>query len=276
MQRRLLIRRRARWLLALTGVVCSVLAGVGPADANTGPSCGPHLSDRLAAFAARHPAIDFAIAVRDLTNGDRYGYRPHARQITASIVKVEILETLLHRHPGGLSPRLIDIARGMIERSDNSDAQTLYERIGSAPGLRAFGRLVGLAETAPAAGYGPGYAWGRTLTSPADQLRLLALLTSANPVLTGRDRLFALRLMRHVEPDQRWGITTGTADSVVAVKNGWLPLSNWTSNWQINSIGYVQGNTRRYLIAIQSRGAATMQAGVHVVNEASTIVAKHC
>jgi beta-lactamase class A len=270
MQRRLLMRRGPRLLVALTGVA-SPSSPASPAHA-AGSSCGLHLSDRLASFAQRYPSIDFAIAVHDLTNGRYYEYRRHAREITASIVKVEILDALLHRHPGGLSPRLSDIARGMIERSDNSDAQTLYKRVGSAAGLRAFGRLVGLRETSPAAGQAPGYPWGGTLTTPADQLRLLALLPSDNAVLSHGDRLFALRLMRHVEPDQRWGITTGTGDSIVAVKNGWLPLTNW----QINSIGYVTGTTRRYLIAIESRGAATMQSGVHVVNRASVLVANHC
>jgi len=268
------VGRGARGALALAFVPVTALAAPAPARAGTTSSCDTRLSDRLAAFAQRHPSIDLAVAVADLTTGRQYAYRRHARQVAASIVKVEILEALLHRRPAGLSPRLSDLAHRMIEHSDNAAAQSLYERIGSARGLRAFGRLVGLRETAPEAGDAPGYAWGRTLTTPADQLRLLALLVRDNAVLSHGDRLFALRLMRHVESAQRWGVTSGTGNSVVAVKNGWLALRGW-AGWQINSIGYVQG-TARYLIAIESRGADTMAAGVRFADRVSSLVAGHC
>jgi hypothetical protein len=274
MQGRLLTGRRRRRFLALIGAALVAIAGgVAPARAATVPSCGTRLSAHLAAFGSQHPDVRLAIAVHDLTNGRYYGYRRHIRQITASIVKVEILEALLHRHPGGLPPRLSAIATQMIEESDNDDAQLLYDRLGDAQGLARFGRLVGLQETEPGGGVGPGYYWGLTLTTPADQLRLLALLAADNAILSHGDRLYELRLMRHVDPYQRWGITTGTGDSLVAVKDGWLAVSD---GWQINSIGYVKGASGRYLIAIQSNGAATMSAGVHLVNMASRVVAKHC
>jgi hypothetical protein len=265
---------RARLPSVLAAVALVALMGIRPVDASTVTSCRADLGNRMAAFARAHPSVAFAIAVRDLTQHRSYGYRRHARQITASIVKVEILEALLHRHPHGLSASTAEIVRGMIERSDNTDAQILYDRLGDAPGLRTFGRLVGLQETEPGGSSGPGYMWGLTLTSPADQLRLLALLAADNPVLSHGDRKYALFLMRHVAPDQRWGITAGTGTSTVGVKNGWLLLAN--GRWQVNSIGVVQGPTRHYLIAIQSRGAGTMQTGVQLVDQISRIVARTC
>lgn len=274
MPRRLLTRA-----LLAAALTCAVPAGVATAAAAAQPSathCSTRLDTRLANFAHAHRGVTLSVAVRDLGTGAGYGYRRHAQQRTASIVKVEILEALLHRYPRGLPRGLAAVATGMIERSDNVAAEQLYRRVGRAAGLRTFGRLAGLRETAPAAASGPGYAWGLTLTSAFDQVRLLALLARRNTLLTDTDRRFALRLMRHVVPGQRWGVTSGVGDSWVALKNGWLPLRDWSSNWQINSIGVVHGGPRNYLVAIESHGAATMAAGVAIVERVSRLVARAC
>jgi hypothetical protein len=58
-----------------------------------------------------------------------------------------------------------------------------------------------------------------------------------------------LNLMEHVDPGQSWGISAGVAaGSTVALKNGWLPLDS--GGWQVNSIGYVDGDGRNYVIAV--------------------------
>jgi len=275
MPRRLLTRALVAATLA-SGALAGAATAAATAAATSGARCSTTLSTSLATFAREHRAITFAVAVRDLTAGTTYGYRRHAQQRTASIVKVEILETLLHKYPHGLPSGLLAVATGMIERSDNGDAEQLYQQVGRAAGLRQFGRVAGLRETAPAAATGPGYAWGLTLTTPYDQLRLLELLTHRNALLTDADRQFALRLMEHVETDQRWGVTSGTGNSRVALKNGWLPLHNWTSDWQINSIGAVQGRGGNYLIAVETHGAARMSQGVATVEQVSRLVARAC
>lgn len=216
------------------------------------------------------------VGVTDLVTGQRILVRPHHPQLTASIVKVEILEALLARHHAPLREPRIRAARRMIEQSSNTDAQTLWEAIGRASGLRAFGRRAGLEATRPAAGSGPGYAWGLTLTTPADQLRILALLVTPNPILTYRDRAFVLRLMCHVEPDQAWGITAGTSgETSTAVKDGWLPLRNGTRDWQTNSIGYVHAPHHDYLIVVLDTGSPTMDYGISTVQQISRIVWRH-
>jgi hypothetical protein len=269
-------RLLTRALIAATLAGGCLAAASGSAAATSGAHCSANLSARLATFAHDHRAVTFAVAVRDLTTGTTYGYRRHTRQRTASIVKVEILEALLHAYPHGLPSDLSAVATGMIERSDNGDAEQLYEHVGGADGLRRFGGRAGLRETDPAAATGPGYAWGLTLTSPSDQLRLLEVLTHRNSLLTNVDRRFALRLMKHVESDQRWGVTSGTGNSRVALKNGWLPLHDWASNWQINSIGVVHGRARHYVVAIESHGAETMSQGVALVDQVSRVVARAC
>lgn len=278
MPRRLLTRPLLALLLAAL-LAGGALAGATSAAAAPQPSatrCSTRLDVRLATFAHAHRGVTLAVAVRDLSTGAGYGYRRHALQRTASIVKVEILQALLHKYPGGLPSGVAAVATRMIERSDNAAAEQLYRRVGRAAGLRKFGRLAALRETYPAAATGPGYAWGLTLTSPSDQVRLLQLLTRRNALLTDANRRFALRLMRHVVTGQRWGVTSGVGDSRVALKNGWLPLRDWSSNWQINSVGVVHGRSRNYLIAIESHGADTMSEGVAIVEQVSRLVARAC
>jgi hypothetical protein len=131
-----------------------------------------------------------------------------------------------------------------------------------------------LRATRPAAGTGPGYAWGLTLTTPADQLRILQMLVAPNPILTDRDRFFALRLLRHVAAGQRWGITAGTSgQAITAVKDGWLAVRS--DDWQINSLGYVRAPHHDYLIAVMDTASPTMTYGVDTVRQISRIVWRH-
>ncbi len=56
--------------------------------------------------------------------------------------------------------------------------------------------------------------------------------------------------MEHITPDQDWGVSGGVPHNVtVALKNGWLPTGEYGS-WEINSIGWVRGDRRDYLIAV--------------------------
>ena len=81
---------------------------------------------------------------------------------TASIVKLEILEALLHKRNGQLSSYEKSQAKTMIENSDNDAAQELWERIGYGPALDAFSKLVGLTDTKS----DPRRRWGRPPPAP--------------------------------------------------------------------------------------------------------------
>jgi hypothetical protein len=64
--------------------------------------------------------------------------------------------------------------------------------------------------------------------------------------------------MEHVAKDQRWGISGGVPAGVtVALKDGWLPLDAAATTWQVNSIGWVSGAGRDYLLAVLSTGNPT-------------------
>ena len=164
-----------------------------------------------------------AVGVTDLSSGVTASYHPHELFHTASIVKADILATLLlqaQRQHAGLSLAEQQLATAMIEESDNDAASALWDTIGAAPGLAAADRILGLLRTEP----GPGGLWGLTATTVTDQLALLAALTSAHSPLTAASRHYELGLMRSVEPGENWGVTAAAdPGSGPAVKNGWLP-----------------------------------------------------
>jgi hypothetical protein len=189
-------------------------------------------------------------AVLDLRNGDLYTYRPSAEFITASIVKVQILGALMARAQGTgqpLSAADQALASGMIELSDNNDATSLWNELGGAPTVAAFDHSVGMLATAP------NLSWGLTTTTATDQVKLLEHLVEPNDILSDASRAYVLQLMENVAPFEYWGASAGTAPgTTVALKNGWLP---WDGAWAVNSIGWVDGSGRDYLIAVLTSGS---------------------
>jgi hypothetical protein len=192
-----------------------------------------------------HRAGVVSAAVVDVGSGDLFEYRPGQGGITASIVKVQILGTLLWEAQSqgrGLSPNEQALATEMIEYSDNSAATALYDEVGGAPAVARFDRLAGMDSTFP------NPAWGLTVTTAGDQVTLLDHLVEGNPLLNDQSRAYELYLMEHVTPSQAWGVSAGALPgTTVALKNGWLPVS---SGWTVNSVGWVDGYGRDYLISV--------------------------
>lgn len=101
----------------------------------------------------RHRVGNITAGVYDVGSGMTYLYRPGVREHTASIIKVDILATLLHQTQasGGLSQRTRGIAQEMIEASDNNDATDLWNLEGGAPAVHAFDDEAGMWQTRPTA-----------------------------------------------------------------------------------------------------------------------------
>jgi beta-lactamase class D len=154
----------------------------------------------------------------------------------------------------------------MIEESDNDDAQDLWDSEGGATAVQTFDTAAGLTQTTPdAAGY-----WGLSTTTAADQVQLLRTVAYANNVLTSASQGYELGLMSHVESDQAWGVSAGPGTSAaVALKNGWLPLDS--GGWQVNSIGYIDGDSRDYVIAVLTDGA-TEAGGIAAIQGLSALI----
>ncbi len=217
------------------------------------------------------------LAVYDLTTGQEWSLGGGVAQAEASVVKVDVLETLLSQRPGGLTADDQSLAEEMIEDSDNDAATSLWDLVGGGAGIGAYNTQAGLTQTTPSScvvcsGF-PWPGWGLTTTTPEDQIVLLRLLLEPGGPLAASQREYALSLMENVTPDQQWGVNSGVPSGVtVALKNGWLPLDDADDNWQINSIGWVNGGGRDYLLAMLSTGNPSEQYGIDTLNSLGATV----
>jgi Beta-lactamase enzyme family len=219
-------------------------------------------------------------AVYDLRTGQTWSLGAGPPQAEASVVKLDVLETLLAERGGGsagLAASDRSLAQQMIEDSDNDAATSLWYEVGGPDKIRAFNAAAGLTRTSPSSCVVcPGFewpGWGLTTTVPADQIALLRELVEPGPLLTPADRRYALSLMENVTPSQRWGVSGGVPAGVtVALKNGWLPLDSSDTNWQINSVGWISGRGRDYLMAVLDTGNPTEQYGVSTIDGLAALV----
>ena len=149
--------------------------------ASAGQATGPLGAQAQAYLAGRRGKVE--AAVYDLSTGQQWTLGQQAPQPAASVVKVEILEAVLHQRTAQrvvLSLTEQKLAPPMIELSDNAAATTLWGDVGGAKGMRAFDHEAGLVRTSPsnclqcAGSSWPG--WGLTTTTPQDQITLLRQL----------------------------------------------------------------------------------------------------
>ena len=219
-------------------------------------------------------------AVYDLRTGQTWQLGQGQPQDEASVVKLDVLETLMaERARSGTELSASDqtLAEEMIEDSDNDAATSLWYEVGGASSIRSFNYAAGLADTAPSSCVNcPGFpwpGWGLTTTTPDDQLALLRALVEPNSLLTTAERTYALSLMENVTPAQRWGVSGGVpAQATVALKNGWLSLSSADNDWQINSVGWISGSGRDYLMAVLTTRNPTEQYGIDTIDELAAMV----
>jgi beta-lactamase class A len=219
-------------------------------------------------------------AVYDVTTGQTWTFGSSKPQAEASVVKLNILEALYAQHDSGLSESDTSLTREMMEDSDNDAATTLWYEAGGPSRIASFDTSAGLTHTEPSSCVQcpdfPWPGWGLSTTTPTDQLALLRELIKPSTLLTGTDRDSALQLMENVTPSQRWGVSGGVpAEATVALKDGWLPLNSDNTDWQVNSVGWVSGRGRNYLMAVLTTGNPSEQYGIDTVNQLGTLVWQH-
>jgi beta-lactamase class A len=217
-------------------------------------------------------------AVYDITTGQEWSLGQGKPQAEASIVKLDILQTLLARH--GLNASLRPTALRMMEASDNTAATSLWFAAGGPDGIGRYNAQAGLQGTSLSRCVNcPGFpwpGWGLTTTTPGDQIALLRQLVPSagtHRLLAQAQRQYVLGLMENVVPAQRWGVSGGVPAGVTtALKNGWLPLNTAATDWQINSVGWIDGDGRDYLIAVLTTGNPSMHAGITRINALSATI----
>ncbi|MFC9942745.1 serine hydrolase [Streptomyces pratensis] len=221
------------------------------------------LADALAPLA---DGADVTVAVLDTESGTGAAYGDGAYD-TASIVKVDILAALLLQAQDEgreLNGAEHAYAEAMIRRSDNTSATELLKVIGGEDGLDAANERLGLTATKAA------HAWGLTQTTAADQVRLLEAVSGTDSELSPASRAYMTELMGQVEADQRWGVSAAGTGAVL--KNGWMPRTT-TGLWDVNSIGRVESGGHTLLVAVLSRGHATKEAGIALVESVAKAAA---
>ncbi|MGH3225012.1 MAG: serine hydrolase [Streptosporangiaceae bacterium] len=253
-------------------------ASSATASARPSAAAGPHhdpLGTTAASYLSTRTGTVLA-AVYDVNTGQTWSIGQGKPQDEASVVKLDVLETLLAQRGAGLSANDRTLAQSMIEDSDNDSATSLWDEVGGASGIRAFNTTARLADTAPSpcvtcAGF-PWPGWGLSTTVPTDQLTLLKALIGPGP-LTKAEREYALSLMENVTESQRWGVSGGVpAQVTVALKNGWLPLGSADTDWQINSVGWISGQGRNYLMAVLSTENPSEQYGIDTIDQLAAMV----
>jgi hypothetical protein len=211
-----------------------------------------------------------AVVVSDLSTGrtTSYGDTDHAFA-TASVVKVDILATLLLQEQGRLSAAQKEVAGRMIRQSSNGAATTLWKAIGREKGLAAANATFGLTGTKG----GTKGRWGATTTTVADQLRLLQVVFSDDSPLTPESRAYVQSLMGGVAADQDWGVSAADTrgDTHAQLKNGWLPRAG---GWVVSSVGKVEHDGHPLLVAALSDGGSAQKEGVAVVELVAENAAK--
>ncbi|MET0819015.1 MAG: serine hydrolase [Solirubrobacteraceae bacterium] len=188
-----------------------LLAAAAPAAADAPPQWHPHV-DAARVWAA-HRKGDVSFAVRTERRG--WSWRGATTYRSASIVKAMLLVAYL-RGPDVRRRALRADERAlldpMVRRSDNRAASAVHARVGLAA-LSALARRAGMRH------FVPHPVWGGSTVAAVDQARLFLRIDRLVP---RRHRAYALRLLRGIVAEQRWGIAAAVpAGWQIAFKGGW-------------------------------------------------------
>ena len=237
------------------------------------PRLAARISRGISSVLARRTGSVVGLAASDTADGLTCALRQSVHFYSASVIKVTILSALLLKKggPAHLTTAQRDLAYVMITQSSNSAATKLWNEVGMSH-MQRFLNEARMRQTVLSS------AWGLTLITAHDELRLLHLLTTKGKVLSNSARAYVLRLMSKVVVAERWGVSAGAPKNVtVHIKNGWLPYPR-ANDWRINSIGAFTGKGIAYQIVIltappsvgegqgESYGIQTVQAAAGVIN----------
>ncbi|NVI90009.1 serine hydrolase [Actinomadura sp. BRA 177] len=256
------------------GATESIAAGQGAAAVakeKTRPFDKWALGHAVRAYIKTRPGKTGVMA-EDLRTGLSFGENENGRFVTASIMKVDILSSLVlqrQRDHRDLTAGQRELAGRMIRESDNNAADALYSAAGNGDGVKKANKKFGLKDTKPFP-----TSWGSSVTTPADQVRLLTNLVSDKSPIKAAGRQYILGLMGSVIDEQAWGVSAAARPGEkVALKNGWAPVHHQGNGWAVNSIGRVTGHDHDFLIAVCSGDSPTMEAGVSTVEHVAEMVA---
>ncbi|GAA4922964.1 beta-lactamase class A [Actinomycetospora succinea] len=281
--------RHAGVLVLLLGLIAVAASGdlgrpatpAPPPIAAPAPSPAVREVDPAAAAREATAAIDrlvtgdsvghVSVAARNLTTGQSFGYAPDTPIATASVVKLNILQTLLlQSQDAGRQPSTgaRELAELMITQSDNDAASSLWEDVGGIPAIDAANDRLGPRDTHL------DDHWGSTTTPASDQLALLTALAGPSP-LDPASRAYARDLMTRVADDQRWGVSAAADPGTsTALKNGWTPDAAADGRWVVGSVGSVTVGGDTVLLAALTEHQPDKTTGIQLVEALSQAAAR--
>lgn len=259
--------------VAMTAAGAALVCVAPPASAaaictsKAHPRMAARLSRRIAgALAGRRSVV--GLKATDPRLGLTCELNQGAHFDAASAIKATIISALLLKigGPSHLTARQRTLAWDMITRSDNDAATTLWDEVGIA-GMQRFLNRAGMTHTVL-----DDQAWGLSLLTAQDEIKLLQLLSRPGRVLSKASRRYVLYLMAHVISSRRWGVSAGASSKVtVHLKNGWLPYPS-KADWHINSIGVFTGKNITYQIAVLTTDNPSMAYGVDTIKGAAKFI----
>ena len=226
------------------------------------------LSPQLMADASAY-GYDVTMVVYDPSSGHYYVDNPYVGLEMASMFKIPIIVTLMHeveQQGRSLTDTEQSEAAAMIEVSDNVAEGALYDDAGDYDGVTSYMNAIGINDIAINTD-----GIGSTLLSPLSSVRLLDDLRTCR-ILTQNDCHYILNLMANVVSYQQFGIgDTAPPGASWSMKVGYGPGLGGNL---ADSMGIVTYKGHSYIIAIYTRGNATVPDGIalidHLCGEAVT------
>ncbi len=241
--------------VAAGGLAAPLLAGcTGPNIARPTASPSGAVKDQLDQVmkTLANGSEKFGVFVQDVRSGATYSFNGDYSSQNASMAKVMIALMALRASGGMLSPENDAAATRMITRSDNDSADALWAFAGGADAYQRLADELGMTHTHRDRGRAD---WSWTWTTPSDQVLLLKHLTEGGTkAVTADQAAYVYGLMGKVEDDQAWGVgQPRSAEVQVHLKNGWVQFTSTDNLWAVNSMGTVEGDARRYRLAVMTR-----------------------
>jgi hypothetical protein len=272
-------RRPTRSSAAPRGAMTSRPARTTPTPTQPQLAARATVTAALGKLAAQLPAGGVSVAALNTKTGAHFNFGASSGMRTGSVAKLFVLDALLaaHEHEGTpLGEDEQELARAMIENSDNPAEYQLYLDVGGREALVDLAARLGMRHTVPGSDDPV-----LTTTGAEDALHLLAPLL-AKPItvagvhhepLSAYSRSVAVGFMRNVEADQRWGVSAvADAGTPVALKNGWLsvddnnaPGENDGGRWLVSSVGIVTVRGQQVLLSVFTQHGPDYLSGVHLV-----------
>jgi hypothetical protein len=156
----------------------------------------PHARAAAKYAAQRNGIISFQVRTAHHT----WGWHARRTYPSASVLKAMLLVTYLRMksvRARPLSGSERSLLGPMIRRSSNSAASTILGRVGTGR-LSGLARVVGMHHFTPV--YNP---WGLSRVNAEDQTKFFLKIDRLVP---RRHRKYAMFLLSHITPSQRWGI----------------------------------------------------------------------